>query len=100
MQEKREVYSDYGIPIFYDNRNGEMILRDTKEFFEGEQAASYDVWKDQLLKIRGRSIKKSHSCVVIANSLFILVDVSILNPDKRNFIFSILKQVKKIFAFL
>ena len=58
MQEKREVYSDYGIPIFYDNRNGEMILRDTKEFFEGEQAASYDVWKDQLLKIRGDQSRK------------------------------------------
>ena len=63
MQEKREVYSDYGIPIFYDNRNGEMILRDTKEFFEGEQAASYDVWKDQLLKIRGEiNQEKSFLC--------------------------------------
>ena len=35
MQEKREVYSDYGIPIFFFNWNGEMILRDTKEFFVG-----------------------------------------------------------------
>lgn len=53
MASQQDTYSDYGIPIFYDNRNGEMILRDSKTFFDGEHASSNEVWKDQLLKIRG-----------------------------------------------
>lgn len=53
MASQQETYSDYGIPIFYDNRNGEMILRDSKTFFNGEHTSSVEVWKDQLLKIRG-----------------------------------------------
>lgn len=57
------IYSDYGIPIFYDIRNGEMILRDTKEFFEGNPLITEEVNKDQLLKIRSEvSLNKSFLC--------------------------------------
>lgn len=63
MASEQKAYSDYGIPVFYDNRNGEMILRDTKEFFEGEHSVSDEVWKDKLLKLRGEiSLNKTFLC--------------------------------------
>lgn len=40
-----------------------MVLRDSKEFFEGDLSVSNDVWRDILLKVRGEvSRKKSFLC--------------------------------------
>lgn len=60
MASKRDLYSDYGIPVFYDNSSGEMILRDSKEFFEGNQSLSPDVRRDHLLKIRSELSHKRY----------------------------------------
>lgn len=60
---KSEPISDYGIPIFYDNRNGEMQISDTKSFFEGSPNVSKEVWREQLIHIRGEISKnKSFLC--------------------------------------
>lgn len=48
--------NDYGIPIFYDNRDGEMCISDTKAFFEGKPNISKDVWREQLIQIRASNI--------------------------------------------
>lgn len=49
--------NDYGVPIFYDNRNGEMQIMDTKRFFDGNPNLSKEVWREQLIQIRGEISK-------------------------------------------
>ncbi len=63
MASKVLTYSEYTIPIFFDNRNGDMILTDSKAFFDGVSSISNEVQIDQLLKIRREiSMNKTFLC--------------------------------------
>ncbi len=63
MASKVQTYSEYTIPIFFDNRNGDMILTDSKAFFDGVSSISNEVQTDQLLKIRREiSMNKTFLC--------------------------------------
>lgn len=63
MASQVQTYSEYTIPIFFDNRNGDMILTDSKVFFDGVSSISNEVQNDQLLKIRREiSMNKNFLC--------------------------------------
>lgn len=55
-----EAISDYGIPVFYDNRKGAMLISDTKKFFAGPPNMSEEVWREELINIR-REISRDKS---------------------------------------
>ncbi|WP_286437656.1 DUF6035 family protein [Bacteroides acidifaciens] len=84
MASKLDTYSDYSIPVFYDNRDGNMILKDTKEFFEGESYVSEEVTKDYLLKIRSEvSLNKSFLCGHCKRPIYISGRLNPCNRQKK-----------------
>lgn len=81
---KSEPISDYGIPIFYDNRNGEMQISDTKNFFEGSPNVSKEVWREQLIHIRGEISKnKSFLCGYCKKPIYIAGNFEPSSGQKR-----------------
>lgn len=81
---KSEPISDYGIPIFYDNRNGEMQISDTKSFFEGSPNVSKEVWREQLIHIRGEISKnKSFLCGYCKKPIYIAGNFEPSSGQKR-----------------
>lgn len=81
---KSEPISDYGIPIFYDNRNGEMQISDTKSFFEGCHNVSKEVWREQLIHIRGEISKnKSFLCGYCKKPIYIAGNFEPSSGQKR-----------------
>lgn len=81
---KSEPISDYGIPIFYDNRNGEMQITDTKSFFEGSPNVSKEVWREQLIHIRGEISKnKSFLCGYCKKPIYIAGNFEPSSGQKR-----------------
>ena len=79
-----EYINDYGIPVFYDNRDGLMRIRDTKEFFEGSVNFSAEVWKDQLIEIRGEISKtKSFLCGYCKQPIYMAGDFKPYCGQKR-----------------
>ena len=76
--------NDYGIPIFYDNRDGEMCISDTKAFFEGNPNISKDVWREQLIQIRGEISKnKSFLCGHCKKPIYIAGNFEPSSGQKR-----------------
>lgn len=81
---KSEPINDYGIPIFYDNRNGEMQISDTKQFFEGIPNISKEVWREQLIHIRGEiSRDKSFLCGYCKKPIYIAGNFEPSSGQKR-----------------
>lgn len=81
---KSEPISDFGIPIFYDNRNGKMQISDTKSFFEGSPNVSKEVWREQLIHIRGEISKnKSFLCGYCKKPIYIAGNFEPSSGQKR-----------------
>ncbi len=76
--------NDYGIPVFYDNRNGEMQIMDTKKFFDGDPSLSKEVWREQLIEIRAEISKdRSFLCGHCKKPIYIAGNFEPSSGQKR-----------------